>query len=134
MTVGVCKLRGVTPEIVTVLHASGIYDAGQLLAATGQLHARAQLAARLNLDAETMLEFARCADLMRIPGLNAQHVDLLMLVGVDTVTELRRRIPENLYVRLLAVAARKKLQPIPTLDNVRGWVSQAKQLARAVYY
>ena len=134
MVIGVSELKGVTMELATALHALGINDADQLLAATGRPVARAELAKTLGVEAGTMLELANRADLMRICGLSEVCTDLLAFAGVDTVMELSRRNPENLYVKLLATATHHHIQLPLRLDEVQRWVREARQLQRAVYY
>lgn len=134
VSIRVSELKGVTTEIVTALHALGIDDAAQLLAATGEPTSRAKVAATIGIDEYEMLELANCADLSRIDGLTMENVELLVLAGVDRVTELRRRIPENLYVRLLAITTQRHIQFLVSLGEVRRWVDEAKQLERALYF
>jgi hypothetical protein len=133
MVIGVSELKGVTAEIASALHALGIEDTTQLLAATGQPMARVKLAGCLGIDASVVLELANCADLARIHGLTVANMDFLVLAGVDSVMELSRRRPENLYAKLLTVAAQHRMQHLPRLDDVQRWVREAKQLERAVF-
>jgi hypothetical protein len=127
-------IEGVTNEMASALHALGIHDTAQLLAATGRPTARAKLAESLGIDDNILLELANRADLTRIHGLTVDYVDLMVLAGVDTVMELSRRIPENLYAKLIMIAAQHRVQELPHLNMVRRWVNEAKQLERAVYY
>jgi hypothetical protein len=54
---------------------------------------------------------------------------------VDTVVELAKRKPENLYKALCDVNEAKKLsRRTPSLKQVEGWVEQAKKLPRIVKY
>jgi hypothetical protein len=134
VSIRVSELKGVTTDVVSALHAIGIEDAQQLLAATGEPASRAQVAASIGIDEYELLELANRADLTRIHGLTCENVELLVMAGVDRVTELRRRIPENLYVRLLAIATQRRIQRIVSLEEVRGWVNEAKQLERVLYF
>ncbi|MCJ7621779.1 MAG: DUF4332 domain-containing protein, partial [Anaerolineae bacterium] len=60
---------------------------------------------------------------------------LLEEAGVDTVKELRNRVPENLYEALVKTNEAKRLvRRLPTLGMVRGWVQQAKVLPPKVTY
>jgi hypothetical protein len=55
--------------------------------------------------------------------------------GVDTVVELSKRIPENLYAKLKDANEKKKLvRQLPSLDMVKKWIEQAKKLPRVVEY
>jgi len=136
LVVSVCvsELTGVTTEIATALYALGIIQADQLLAASGGPADRAELALTLGIDATSLLEIANRAELTRIEGLTTPYLELLALASVDRVAEVRRRIPENLYMRVMALAAQQRICPLPRLDDVQRWVSEAKQLQRAVHY
>src|SRR3954464_2198943 len=72
----ITELKGVTSEIAAALHAVGIDNCTQLLAASGRPEGRAEVAAALGIDAETMLALVNRADLARIHGLTRAHVDL----------------------------------------------------------
>jgi hypothetical protein len=133
MAIPVDELKGVTAEIAAALHAIGITDAAQLLAAAGQPKQREALAAALELPVCAVLELTNRADLTRIQGVVGVYVELLEYAGVDTVMELRRRVPETLYAKLVKVAAQRHVQRLPRLDEVQRWVLEAKQVERAVY-
>jgi len=54
---------------------------------------------------------------------------------VDTVKELVTRNPDNLYARLVEINAEKKLAGrAPSLDMVKDWVGQAKELPKLLEY
>ena len=64
------------------------------------------------------------ADLFRIKGVGGQYGDLLEMAGVDTVPELAKRNPANLYKAMLAVNNSKKLvRQMPTESKVAEWIS-----------
>jgi hypothetical protein len=64
-----------------------------------------------------------------------EYSDLLEEAGVDTVVGLAQRNPENLYEKLLAVNAEKKLvRRVPGLAEVQDWIEQAKALPRVITY
>lgn len=134
MSIAVQELKGVTEEIASALHALGIQNTTQLLAATETPAARAKLAAALGVDAGIALELANRADLLRIRGLTMTYAELMTRAGVDSVLELSRRIPENLYPRLLLAASFYDIHEFPRLDTVCQWVSEARQLQRAIYF
>ena len=55
--------------------------------------------------------------------------------GVDTVVELAKRNPANLYDKVVDVNQKKKLnRKLPTQRQVEDWVRQAKKLPRVVSY
>ena len=72
---------------------------------------------------------------MRIKGVGEEYSDLLEEAGVETVVELSRRKPDNLYAKIMEINETKKLvRKMPTLENVKSWVEQAKALTRKVEY
>lgn len=134
MNVRINELKGVTVEITAALRAEGITTSEHLLARGGQPKARAELAAKLGVSERVVLEMVNRADLCRIRGVAGVYSHLLEGAGVDTVTELRNRVPENLHVKLQETADRHGIKRIPRPDEVQSWVEQAKQLDRAVHY
>jgi hypothetical protein len=134
MKVRVDELKGATGELAAALKAAGIADSEQLLTAGGQPKGRAGLAAKLGVSERSVLELVNRADLSRIQGVAGVYSDLLEFAGVDTVAELRRRVPENLYLKIVEKASQHSVKRIPRLDEVQSWVEQAKQLERAIYY
>ena len=75
------------------------------------------------------------ADLFRIKGVGEEYSDLLEEAGVDTVVELSKRVAENLHAKMLEVNETKKLvRRPPTLNEVKKWIEQAKELPRKVEY
>ncbi|HMN28534.1 MAG TPA: DUF4332 domain-containing protein [Caldilineaceae bacterium] len=134
MKVRVDELKGVTDEITAALKRAGIADSEQLLTAGGHPKGRAELAAKLGVSERAVLELVNRADLSRVHGVAGVYSDLLEFAGVDTVAELRRRIPENLHLKILEKASKHEVKRTPRLDEVQSWIEQAKQLERAIYY
>jgi len=73
---------------------------------------------------------ANCASLLGLSGITASDVHLLEAVGVDTLRELRRCVPENLYARIMEAARRHHVETLPRLDEVTGWVAYTKRICR----
>jgi hypothetical protein len=132
MVMNVNELKGVSQELASALGTLGLGSVAQFLAAMGHPAARAELAAALDVECELLVRLAKRADLLRIPGLDERAADLLALAGVDTVVELSRRIPENLYAKLILVAGRQQQSALPRLDELQRWVQAARQLERAL--
>ena len=60
---------------------------------------------------------------------------MLEEAGVDTVPELAKRDPKNLFKKIIEVNEAKKLvRRPPLLSDVEKWVAQAKELPRVVTY
>jgi hypothetical protein len=90
---------------------------------------RRDAAKRIGLSAKLILEWVNRADLMRVQGVGEEYSDLLEASGVDTVRELRRRNPANLYADVCKVNQQKHLaRRDPTLGQVTNWVKAAQKM------
>ena len=134
MGLNISELEGVSPEIGAGLKKLGLNNSDKLLAACAQPGDRAAIAEKLDVDTRAVLELANRADLCRIKGVGQIYSDLLEFAGVDTVVELSNRNADNLYATIMEKAAEHKVQRTPTAANVQDWVSQAKELGRAIHY
>lgn len=95
---------------------------------------RSALSDETGISERALLAWAFRVDLLRIEGIE-DYIDLLDRAGTDTVRELARRKPENLHERLLEInAAHQVVEHAPSLEQVRGWIEQAKTLPVTVRY
>ena len=135
MALAIRKLRGMTPDLEAKLKARGLETTDDLFDAALTPQGRQELAAYAGVPEQTILELANRADLARIKGIAGVYSDLLEEAGVDTVKELRGRIPENLHAKLLEINAQKMLtaQP-PTPKTVKNWVSLARRRRKFLQY
>jgi predicted flap endonuclease-1-like 5' DNA nuclease len=129
------SVRGMPSEVEAKLKAAGILNIDQFLQAGCDPASRKTLAAKVGIDAQELLELLDRADLARIKGIGTVFADLLEQAGVDTVKELAARVPENLHGKLEQVYGEKKLaHRVPTLDQVKAWVTEAKELPKILTY
>ncbi len=113
----------------------GIKTTDQLLERVADKKGRQELAETLGVSEKLVLNWANRADLFRVKGIGEEYSDLLEAAGVDTVPELAQRNPENLHKKLLEVNAQKKLvRRPPSLNQVKSWVEQAKEMPRKLTY
>jgi len=128
-------IEGIGPVYASQLRAAGIATVEALLAAGATPAGRQELEQRSRIGHSSILEWVNIADLMRIKGIGEEYSDLLEEARVDTIKELRNRVPENLYEALVKTNEAKRLvRRLPTLGMVRGWVQQAKVLPPKVTY
>lgn len=128
-------IEGIGPVYAGQLRGAGIATVEALLAAGASPAGRQELEQRSRIGHALILEWVNLADLMRIKGVGEEYSDLLEEAGVDTIKELRNRVPEHLYEALVkANEAKKLVRRLPTLGMVRGWVQQAKALPPKVIY
>jgi predicted flap endonuclease-1-like 5' DNA nuclease len=128
-------IEGIGPVYAGQLRAAGIATIEALLAAGATPAGRQQVEEKSGIGHALILEWVNLADLMRIKGIGEEYSDLLEEAGVDTVKELRNRVPENLHAALVKTNDAKRLvRRLPTLGMVSDWVQQAKVLPPKVTY
>ena len=128
-------IEGIGEKLAQKLKKAGVGSVEKLLEAGSTRAGRKNLAAAAGIDDKRILRFVNHADLMRIKGVGGEYSELMEAAGVDTVSELARRKPENLHKKMEEVNAKKKLvRSLPSAGQVAGWVDQAKSLDRVVKY
>ena len=129
------QIEGIGEAYARKLKMLGISTTQALLERGSSPKGRLQIAEKSGISEARILEWVNLADLFRVKGVGEEYSDLLEEAGVDTVVELAKRVPANLYEKILAVNKEKKLvRKLPTLHQVKSWVEQAKQLPRVVTY
>lgn len=135
MPLGIEKLKGMTPEMRVKLNAIGVKSADDFFSAALTPEGRQKLAESTSATPEVILELANRADLSRIKGVAGIYSDLLEEAGVDTVKELKARVPENLHAKLLEINQAKNLTPKPpALKTVKTWVALARRRRKFLQY
>jgi predicted flap endonuclease-1-like 5' DNA nuclease len=128
-------IEGVGEAYATLLRNAGVKSVEALLIRGATPQGREELAAATGITKTLILEWVNHADLFRIKGVGSEFSDLLEEAGVDTVMELAQRNADNLHQKLNEVNVTKALvRRLPSLNQVRDWVDQAKQLPRVVEY
>lgn len=131
----VIDIEGIGPAYAAKLTKAGVRTVEGLLKDGASEKGRKEIAAASGIDHTLILEWVNRADLYRIKGVAKQYSDLLEKAGVDTVVELSKRVPGNLYAKMVEVNQAKNLvNGMPGVKKVEGWVAQAKKLPRVVTY
>jgi len=131
----IMDVEGIGPVYAAKLVEAGITKTEILLEKGATPQGRKALEEQTGISHGLILEWVNHVDLYRIKGVASEYSDLLEEAGVDTVVELARRVAENLYQKMLAVNAEKKLvRRPPTQKQVADWIEQAKKLPRVVSY
>ncbi|MDD2521234.1 MAG: DUF4332 domain-containing protein [Anaerolineaceae bacterium] len=131
----IMDIEGIGPMYAEKFQKIGIRTVEALLKAGAQPKGRQDLADQTGISKDLILEWVNHADLYRIKGVGEEYSDLLEEAGVDTVVELATRNPENLFKKIIETNDEKKLvRRPPSQKMVEDWVSQAKELPRAVFY
>ncbi len=101
----------------------------ELLALGKSKKGREDVAANTGIDEDKILHWVNMADLFRIKGVAEEFSHLLEACGVDTVKELRNRVPANLHAKMSEVNdAEKHARRAPNLAELESWIAQAKEL------
>lgn len=129
------EIEGIGEVYAGKLKEVGVATLEMLLEKGATPQGRAALAEKTDISVTLLLRWINRADLFRIKGIGEEYADLLEVAGVDTVPELAQRNPDNLFQKLVAVNEEKKrVRRLPTLEQVKQWVEQAKELPRVVTY
>jgi len=129
------SIEGIGPKYAEKLLKAGVQSVESLLKLGSTPQGRKKLAETADISGDLILEWVNHADLYRIKGVGEEYSDLLEEVGVDTVVELSKRVPKNLFEKMQMVNEEKKLvRRLPVLAQVEDWVKQAKELPRMIQY
>lgn len=129
------QIEGIGPAYASKLEAVGINTTDDLLTRCATPSGRARVADESGISPKLILTWTNHADLMRIKGVAGQFAELLEAAGVDTVKELKHRVPANLHAKLVEVNDAKNLcNRVPALSEIERMVAQAKELEPLVTY
>ncbi len=128
------NLAGAVSDIA-ILKAAGIKTTAALLEAARTPKGRQILSQKTGIDQKRILEWANKADRMRVKGLGKEYAELLRIVGVDTVKELKYRNPEKLAQAMAAANKKRKVvRLVPTEKAVGRWIEEARKLPLKITY
>ncbi len=131
----IMDIEGIGSAYATKLSNAGIRTTEMLLKKGAGADDRKTLEAATGIGHDLLLEWVNLADLYRIKGIGSEYSDLLEEAGVDTVVELSKRVADNLYAKIIEVNNTKNLvNRAPGINQVKGWIEQAKKLPRVVSY
>ena len=131
----ITAIEGIGEAVAVKFRAAGVRTTEALLERGGTPQGRKELAKMTGFSEKVILEWVNRADMFRVRGIGSQYSDLLEAAGVDTVRELATRKADALLESLAKVnAAKNKVNKIPGLNRVKGWIQNAKSLKRGVEY
>ena len=128
-------IEGIGPVYEGKLNEIGIKTVAELLERGASAKGRKEIEQSTGIDHARVLKWVNMADLFRIKGVAGQFSELLEAAGVDTVKELRHRVPANLHAKMIEVNEAKKLtRAVPALSQVEDFIRQAKELEPKLTY
>jgi predicted flap endonuclease-1-like 5' DNA nuclease len=131
----ITEIEGIGKQYAQKLLGADIATTEALLEKGAAPRGRAEIAEMTGISDTLILKWVNRADLFRVKGIGEEYADLLEAAGVDTVPELARRNPENLYQTLRDTNQEKHLvRQTPGQSQVSSWVEAAKTLDRVITY
>lgn len=131
----IIEIEGVGEIYAEKLKSIGINTTSELLTEAATPKGREKIAEETGISSKLILKWANHADLFRIKGIAGQFAELLEAGGVDTVKELRHRVAENLYPRLVAINDEKHLcKRVPAVKELEKMIAEAKDLDPVLTY
>ncbi len=135
MSYKIIEIEGIGEVYAEKLTAAGVKTTEDLLEKAATKKGREALAEETGISEKLILKWANHADLFRIKGIAGQFAELLEAAGVDTVKELRHRVPANLHAKLVEVNEEKNLcNRVPAESEIAKMVEQAKELEPKITY
>ena len=115
----ITAIEGVGEVNAKKLEKMGINTVEKLLNMGATPKGRKEIAQGTGIGEKVILKWVNFADLFRVKGIGTQYSELLEAAGVDTVIELSKRLPENLFKKMEEVNQEKELvRRTPTLIEV----------------
>jgi len=131
------EIEGIGEKYAPKFQALGIKTVGNLLEQGKTPSGRKKLAEATGISEKLILKWVNFSDLFRVKGIGPEYSELLERAGVDTVKELKHRVPENLHSKLQEVntaTAQPLVRALPSLKAVQSWTQAAKQMEPIVTY
>jgi len=129
----IADVEGIGPGYGAKLSEAGVKTTDALLERAGKPGGRRDLAKQTGINERMLLEWVNRVDLARINGVGSEYADLLEAAGVDSPTELAKRVPANLLTALQSTNESKHLvRRAPNLSEVERWIAEAKTLPKVV--
>lgn len=134
MAYPITDIRAIGPEAAAILKSEGIRTTISLLRSAKTPKQRLKLAETIGTDKERILDWVTSADRMRVKGIGWEYSELLRVVGVKTVNELKFRNPQRL-VELMKLANKPKMvRLLPREKTVERWIESARKLQPLIRY
>ena len=125
----VIDIEGIGPKYAKTLKTkAGIENLEDLMKLT---KARIkEVAVKTKLSAKMIDKWQEHAMLMKIDGIGPEYADALNQIGIDSVKELAKRVPQATLDKIVELDKKKPdvIRKLPQLDNVKSWIAQAKKM------
>ena len=127
------SINGMTHTEATKLRRARVRTTVTFLQIASTRSGRALLTKETGITSPKLLHWAKRAELMKIKNLGKDYADLLEAVGVESVSDLKRRNPEILHEMINGINKRKKIvDRMPSLKRVTRWIDDSKDIVITV--
>ncbi len=133
----IIDIEGIGETYPPKLQEVGVKTVAGLLERGKTRQGRKELSEATGISEKLILKWVNMGDLFRVRGIGPEYSELLEKAGVDTVKELRHRVPEHLHAKLAeanSTTNRHLVRALPSLKAVQSWVEAAKQLEPMLTY
>jgi hypothetical protein len=135
MTYPLSAIDGLSGYAASKLKSVGIRTAEALLEAARTVKGRKELAAKIGISEQQLLEWANFSDHMRIRGMGKAKIGLIRAAGVTTVRELGLRNPSRLAQSMKEANIKRKLvRVLPSEKSVEQLIERARKLPQKISY
>jgi hypothetical protein len=120
------SINGMTHTEATKLRRARVRTTTTFLQIASTRSGRALLTKETGINSPKLLGWARRAELMQIKNLGKDYADLLEAVGVESVSDLKRRNPEALLDVMQKRNSKNQIvDRMPSLKKVTSWIEDA---------
>ena len=124
------SIEGIGPKYAQGLREMGIRTTQDLVKKLHKNHdAIDQIAKTLKIQPEALSSWISMADLIKLPGVDAQAAELMQTVGISTATELGITNANSLHGEMLSFNKKSPIVPeVPSIASLSLWSKIAKIL------
>ena len=128
-------IPGIAPEYIERLAAVGIKHTKHLFERAKLKRDRAELSRLVDVPSDVLLELVKMSDLARAGWVGPIFARLIYEAGANTLEELSKRSPEELFERLRAVNDEQKLTKGSfSVKDIASCIEMAKDLPKVIEY
>lgn len=123
------QVAGVDVRQATKLRKAGVRTSKGLIENASTRRGRTTLSKSTGIGPKDLQLWVHHADLLRVKGVGAEYAELLVVAGVDTLRDLRRRNPTALLAKIIGLnGSERVVERLPTETMVEGWIHSAGDL------
>ncbi|MDO4789915.1 MAG: DUF4332 domain-containing protein [Porphyromonas sp.] len=127
------QIKAIEPACKKKLLRVGIENTLALSRASKTRAMRKKLSEQTKIDERRILKWANMVDLLRINGIGADYVSILVIIGVGSMKNLSTADPEYIVQKMAEVNDKKNfVKRTPLITVVSKWIEQAKVLPRGL--